>query len=379
MLPFSDIDFFIILASFWLLFIAGKFIFPTLLPYKPLLVFTSLFYLVFFYPSTAQILAFVVFCYLAYFFLEYVFKISNKLVGSIILAAPMILVKANAGVDIISFAGMSYITFRVIQVYIDNTNAIKPVGFADFILFLIFPSTLLIGPIDRFERFTNDINAGYANMTGERMMKGWQMFLFGVMHKFVFAELISRYWLGKLDADNKEIGSMLNNMYSYSIFLYFDFAGYSAMAIGSGMMFGVDVPINFNKPFLAINPQDFWRRWHKSLGDWLKDYIFRPMYKWLNGLQGLKQYPLSKQNIALFTTFLVMGMWNGFKDIYILSGSIFGFYSVLHNSYVYYCRKEQKDIFFGRLPAGTVKWLSIIIMVNAACFAIYIFSGRCPY
>ena len=142
---------------------------------------------------------------------------------------------------------------------------------------------------------------------------------------------------------------------------------------------GIDVPFNFDKPFLSRNPQDFWRRFHKTLGDWLKDYFFTPFYMFFSRKKSLKSYPLLRQNIAMFSTFLLMGCWNGFQKNFIISGILFGIYSVVHNSYLHYCKKKKRDIVFGNLNESVVKWISIFIMINFAAFSIYIFSGRCPF
>ena len=199
------------------------------------------------------------------------------------------------------------------------------------------------------------------------------------MHKYIIAEFINKYWLETIDIHSKSVLTMANCMYAYFAYLYFDFAGYSALAIGTGKMLGIDVPVNFNKPFLAKNPQEFWQRWHKTLGDWLRDYFFKPFYKTLSTYKKMKPFPLLRQNIALFLTFLLMGCWNGFRFHFILSGSIFGFYSVVHNSYIYYSKKNRRDIIFGNLPKSVIKWISIFIMFNLAAFSVYVFSGKLTF
>jgi membrane protein involved in D-alanine export len=299
--------------------------------------------------------------------------------GALLLVLPMVLVKASFQTDLIAFAGLSYITFRTIQVYLDNNASEKPANIIDYILFMLFPFTLLIGPIDRFQRFKNDLNGGYGRLNGKQLSDGWQILLLGIVQKFVLAELVNRYWLSPLHAESKAAADVLNNMYAYAFFLYFDFAGYSSMAAGLGKMFGIDVPENFNNPFFAVNPQDFWRRWHITLGDWLREYIFRPYYKWISGKKRLKNFPLFKQNSGLFIIFVIMGLWNGFRGNFILSGCIFGLYSVVHNSYIYYSRKRGRDIIFGSLSEKSVRWISVLIMFNLTCIALYIFSGRCPF
>jgi membrane protein involved in D-alanine export len=168
----------------------------------------------------------------------------------------------------------------------------------------------------------------------------------------------------------------LNDMYAYMFYLFFDFAGYSALACGFSKMIGVELPFNFNKPFLALNPPDFWQRWHASLTNWLTDYVFKPTYKWLNGFQKLKSYPITKQNMAIFMTLFIMGCWNGFEAQFIYSGLIYAVYSIVYNTYAINCRKQQRDILFGSLSPKMVKFLSMFLLINFTVLALYVFSGR---
>ncbi len=379
MLPFSTIDFFLLLAGFFLLLLAIKKIAPQLISYKSFLSFFVLYYLLFLFPSPIQALAFVTYGYLVYYLFDYVFKINNKLYGVILLLAPMVLLKASVPLDIISFAGLSYVTFRIIQVYLDNTREFKPCNLQSYFLFTLFPQTILIGPIDRSNRFFSDLNNGWAQITAPRIIEGWQTLMLGLLQKFICAELISRYVLSNINAESKHLSEMLMYMYVYAFYLYFDFAGYSNLAIGSGKMFGIDVPFNFNNPFIAVNPQDFWRRWHVSLSEWLRDYFFRPYYKWINGFKKLKNSPLIKQNSGLFLTFIIMGCWNGFTSNFVISGCLFGLYSVVHNSYLVTCRKKGRDVVFGKMKPQYVRVISIFIMFNLVCFALYVFSGKFPF
>ncbi|MFY1004847.1 MBOAT family O-acyltransferase, partial [Escherichia coli] len=84
----------------------------------------------------------------------------------------------------------------------------------------------------------------------------------------------------------------------YSAYLFFDFAGYSTMAIGIGMLFGFTLPINFRNPLATLNPQDFWRRWHISLSEWLRDVVFMPIYKALSKTSFFSRHRLAAQNIG---------------------------------------------------------------------------------
>ncbi len=95
----------------------------------------------------------------------------------------------------------------------------------------------------------------------------------GVGYKFVIAFLINTYWVSRIPKDMSFI-NILSYMYAYSLYLFFDFAGYSLFAIGTGYIFGIQVPINFDKPFISKDMKEFWTRWHISLSRWFGDYIF---------------------------------------------------------------------------------------------------------
>ena len=285
---------------------------------------------------------------------------------------PMLLMKLDLNDKIYQFAGLSYITFRTVQSIVDTNSKEKLMNFMDFSSFVLFTPTLLIGPIDRSDRFQSNLNDS-SSFNTDRFVSGLDFLLKGALYKFIFAAIVDDYWLE--DVDNTHIGGHINYMYAYTVYLFFDFAGYSALAVGFGKCLGIEVPINFDKPFLAQNPGDFWRRWHKSLGDWLRDYFFRPIYKELSSKQLVKSM-LVRQNIALFLTFFLMGCWNGFQLHYIASGALFGLYSVGHNTYVYKCKKNKRDVVFGSMNPKIVKWISIFIMVNLACISVYIFSGK---
>jgi membrane protein involved in D-alanine export len=382
MIPFSDIDFFMLFAVMIGVGLLVKHFLYRYISLRAYLLTVTLFYLLFFFPKPWSAFLFVAYCYLVYYLLNYAFKVSRKIWGCLLLVLPMVLIKLySVNMDFISFAGLSYVTFRAIQIHFDNdaNYSPKPVNILTFLLFMLFPPTILIGPIDKFNRFNGDLSAGFQNINKGMLVNWLDDLILGILQKFILAEFVDRLWLSKINADSKTLGDMVNMMYAYSVYLYFDFAGYSNMAVGVGKLLGINVPFNFNSPYLAVNPQDFWRRWHASLGDWLRDYVFRPYYKWISGLNRFKKQPLFRQNSALFLTFLIMGCWNGFKSYFVISGAMFGLYSVVHNTYLRENQKKGRDIIFGNLNPRMVKMLSIFIMFNFACLALYIFSGKFPY
>ncbi len=386
MLPFSGYEFFVLMAVFigliWLLKLKLKDS-----SYKFVLAAFNLLFLVFFYPEPLHFFALIFYAYGMTWLMSSFFKPSKKIWGILLLLLPMLLVKFNIRVHYypfelnnwISFAGLSYASFRIVGYYMERRPDEKMPAITSYFNFLSFTPTLLIGPIDKFSRFKSSQDNGFSNINGVNSIAAWNYLVKGIAFKFLVAEIIDRYWLNIFASTDTSVLAMANTMYAYYAYLFFDFAGYSFMALGIGKLMGMEVPLNFTNPFLAENPQDFWRRFHISLGDWLKENFFNPLYLFLTRKKSLKQYPMFRQNLALFATFTLMGCWNGFQKQYLISGLFFATYSVVHNTYVVKCKKAGKDVVFGSMNPSAVRWISIFIMINLVAFSLYIFSGRFPF
>lgn len=371
MLPFSDIDFFLF-GAFYVLIIWLFGVISNKKHYSIITFALTLFYILFYYKYATVALLFVSFTYLFLQFLSQ--KINHRLISALIIALPMVFVKVHFEPSFWYFAGLSFVTFRAIQVSIDHTKQ-DQINFIHYFNFLLFIPSIYIGPLDRYKRFTENCEQVYHTVNNQLILKGVQEFIKGILYKFIIAECISRYWLNSTQDELTGL-QYVNDIYAYALYLFFDFAGYSSMAIGMANLVGIDLPFNFNKPFTAINPPDFWQRWHASLTSWLGDYFFKPLYKWLSQQKKLKKYPITKQNIAIFFTLFMMGIWNGFEPNFIWSGIIYGLYSVVHNTYTIECRKKDRDIIFGTLNPTAIKYISIFMMFNLVCLALYVFSGR---
>ena len=373
-LPFSGIHFFIIIFGYIAFLYVFKNILKLLISYKTLLFISIITHILVCMPGFYELFFFLFYVYIVYWlFVEN--RYHETLFPMLIIALPMILVKLDIN-PAFKVIGISYITFRTIQAVLDSYNYGK-LSFIEFTNFLLFPTTLLAGPIDRSYRFQEDLKKGYDNLTLENIGKGWDILIVGILFKFVFAELVNKFWLSGIDEHSTAIFDMINSAYSYTVYLFFDFAGYSAMAVGVSIMMGINVPMNFNHPYLAPNPQDFWRRFHITLGTWLTDYFFKPLYKYLHKFEFLKARRLLIQNLAIISTFLLMGMWNGFTWYFIFSGFLFGIYSAVHNIYVVYVKKGGFD-YFTIFPEIISINLKRFLMINGAVLALYFFSGRIP-
>jgi membrane protein involved in D-alanine export len=386
-LPFSDF-YFLYFALFFIgvVGIVKKF-FSAQISYKYLLALGSLIYIGILYTKPFHLLALVLLLFGLVKLLHKKYNSENLILPMITLALPMILMKIfnvlpiedsheslQSFKGLIQIAGMSYLVFKVMGLYVDTRNKKEPVSFIDFFTFTTFVPSLLIGPIDRFHRFKNDIQNGYSNIHSQNILKAWDELILGLLYKFVISVLIYRVILEQLPAEGGLFYYHLPYMYGYLLFLFFDFAGYSLLALSFARFIGIQLPRNFDKPFLTQNPKEFWKHWHISLGDWLNDYFFKPLFKYFT-TKKLFTGP-QRQGLALFITFLLMGFWNGFEIHFILSGALFGLYSVIHNAYTIRCKKKNKDVIFGNANKQVVRIISIFVLFNLVAFAIYIFSGN---
>ena len=382
-LPFSSYTFYVFAFASILVFWILKGVYASTKIYRLAIFSMSLVYLILLFPKPMQFIGLVVYSYFIHWLFAVRLKYSKLLLPIILLSLPMIFMKlagifpAKTNENFVQFvfqvAGLSYVTFRVIQIYIDERSTAKQPNWVDYFNFTAFTPTLLIGPIDRFQRFTKNVSLGFQQLNTNSFSKAWNYLMLGLLYKFIFAEIIQVFFLSKI-VDDGQFLFHIQYMYVYLLYLFFDFAGYSLLAMSYGYFIGIEVPYNFDKPFLSENPKVFWTRWHKSLGDWLNDFFFKPIFKDLTTRQVFK--PIQRQNVALFLTFTLMGFWNGFELHYIISGMLFGLLSVIHNYYVYLCKKNKKDVFFGNLNPKYVRLISIFMMFNYVAFAIYIFSGK---
>ena len=276
-----------------------------------------------------------------------------------------------AGKGILGFIGISYVTFRSVQMILEIYDGlIKEVKLFDFLYYMIFFPCLLAGPIDRSQRFEKDIYRILPRQEYlEKVGKGIETLLLGVVYKFIFGGLA--FAACNHFRTITGIENQLVYMYTYGIYMFFDFAGYSYMAIGMGSFFGIDVPRNFNAPFIAVDIKDFWDRWHITLSHWFRDYLFSRLMmratkaKWFGS-------KLTRASIIFMINMTVMGVWHGLTLDYIVYGLYHGVLLAITEVYQKkskFHKKHKKDKWY--------KFFSWLITINLVMFGFYIFSGRC--
>lgn len=284
---------------------------------------------------------------------------------------PMILTKFKLDIagNVFGILGLSYLSFRCLQIIIDMYDGlIQKIKIFDFLYFVMFFPTISSGPIDRSRRFCKELETGYSKEEYRELFKKgiWKIFS-GVFYNFVISSAIYSYILTPL---GKSFLDTVLYMFGYTFFLFFNFAGYSNMAIGTGYIMGIKMEENFNMPFAAVDMKDFWSRWHISLSTWLRDYVYsRFVLSALKGKWFKDSYTASY--IGYVITMMTMGIWHGFEWHYIVYGAYHGFLMCLNDVL------DNKVNGFKKLKRNK-KYQPIFCLVTFLLFSfgLLIFSGR---
>ena len=227
--------------------------------------------------------------------------------------------------DIILPIGISFYTFHTISYIVDSyRGVIKPTrNFFEFAAYVSLFSQLVAGPIVRFRQIEQDLeNLGSADRT-RWLMRGISFFVVGLVEKVVVADSLAAFVDPALAhyTSLSTAGAWIA-MLGYTFQLYFDFSGYSTMSVGLGYMFGLRIPQNFNSPYKALDPADFWRRWHISLSTCMRDYLYIPF----GGNRG--STIATYRNLML--TMLIGGLWHGAAWTFVFWGGYHGVLLAVH-------------------------------------------------
>lgn len=212
----------------------------------------------------------------------------------------------------LEWLGFSYVAFRLIHTLRDRQTGLLPaLSLRDYVTYMIFFPAFTAGPIDRAERFLSDMQA-LPTMVGRdatRITQGTMRIAVGIGKKFVIADALAYFSLNATSAEQAtSTGGVWVLLYAYALQIYFDFSGYSDIAIGIGQIFGIKLPENFSLPYLKRNITQFWQSWHITLSQWVRSYVFSPLSRWL---VKRKQSPMRVAFLGQLATMLVIGLWHG--------------------------------------------------------------------
>ncbi|MGL5260010.1 MAG: MBOAT family O-acyltransferase [Lachnospiraceae bacterium] len=238
---------------------------------------------------------------------DFLITIINNSTNSTI---PLLNLALPIGISFYTFQTMSY----TIDVYKKEVKAQNKI--IDFGMFVTMFPQLIAGPIVKYKTIAPQIEERNSNI--DHICDGMKRFLIGLSKKVLLANQIGLLWEEIQVLSNPSVLSSWMGVIAFGLQLYFDFSGYSDMAIGLGHIFGFTIPENFNYPYMAKSVTEFWRKWHISLSSWFKEYLYIP----LGGNKGgaIKQY----RNIVI--VWLITGLWHGASWNFILWGMWFAIF-----------------------------------------------------
>lgn len=224
----------------------------------------------------------------------------------------------------LNWLGFSYLAFRLIHTLRDRQMGILPaLTLREYVTYVVFFPALVAGPIDRAERFIEDVRAlpALRRWDADRLGRGLGRIAVGVFKKFVIADLLA-FGLALTPTLVEQAVSTPHLwllLYGYGLRLFFDFSGYSDIAIGLGILFGVALPENFNRPYTRTSITTFWQSWHMTLSAWARTYVFSPLFRALSK-RDPKPSPLLIAFSAQIATMLVIGLWHGVTVNFVIWG-----------------------------------------------------------
>jgi alginate O-acetyltransferase complex protein AlgI len=232
--------------------------------------------------------------------------------------------------------GISFFTFHKISYLLDSYKNPENVAksFPNYLLYITFFVQLIAGPIIKYHDISKQILE--RDHTYEKMYAGIIRFSFGLFKKVVIADglaPVADFAFGQ-NAQTLDLTVAWVGVVAYSMQLYFDFSGYSDMAVGLSLFFGFRIPENFNKPYISKSISEFWTRWHISLGCWMREYLYIP----LGGNRGSK----FRNYLNLWIVFLFSGIWHGDNLTFVCWGLLHGFFITLDKLFYLDLIKKSK-------------------------------------
>ena len=226
--------------------------------------------------------------------------------------------------------GISFFTFQSItytlDVYWKRHEPLEKV--TDYLLYILLFPQLIAGPIIRFNTIAGELKDRQANYTRDYKLSGLYLFIIGLAKKVLIANQIGEQ-VDQIFAMEGELSAYLSwtGIVAYSMQIYFDFAGYSDMAIGLGKMLGFNFPENFKSPYTSKSITEFWRRWHITLGAFMRDYLYIP-------LGGSRASKVQRVYFNLIIVFLLSGLWHGASWNFVIWGGWHGLFLIIERAFL---------------------------------------------
>ena len=237
-------------------------------------------------------------------------------------AIPLLKLTLPLGISFYTFQTMSY----TIDVYRGDTKAENSIiNFSAYVT--MFPQ-LIAGPIVKYTDIREKLNTYEGRITLDEINEGIKIFIFGLGKKVLIANNVGALWtdIEALGFANVSTPLAWLGIVAYALQIYFDFSGYSLMAIGLGKMMGFDFPQNFNLPYISKSITEFWRRWHMTLGSWFREYVYIPL--------GGNRKGLKRQIFNMFVVWFLTGFWHGADWNFMLWGLYYFVFLVIEKAFL---------------------------------------------
>ena len=264
--------------------------------------------------------------------------------------------------------GISFFTFTQIAFLVDTYQGkVKEYNFIHYTLFVTYFPHLIAGPVlHHKEMMPQFAMPSTYRFNYENLLVGLTIFFIGLFKKVIAADGIAKYVGPVFAAHNTGIELTFLDAWGgalcYTLQLYFDFSGYSDMAIGLSRLFGVTLPLNFHSPYKSVNIIEFWRRWHMTLSHFLRDYLYIPL--------GGNRKGIVRRHLNLLITMLLGGLWHGAGWTYVLWGGLHGCYLVINHGWQGLHRR-----FWHKPPSKPMHALSVLITFLAVVVAWVVFRA----
>lgn len=244
---------------------------------------------------------------------------------------------------------ISFFTFQQIAYLVDRYKGLaRQQDFLNYCLFVTFFPQLIAGPIVHHrEMMPQFASLKHKILNHKNIAEGISLFTVGLFKKIVIADTLAVWAAAGYDsAETLNFLEAWTTSLSFTLQIYYDFCGYTDMALGAALLFNIRLPLNFNTPYRSLSVREFWRRWHMTLSRWLRDYVYIPL--------GGNRLGNGRTYVNLFTTFLLGGLWHGAGWTFVIWGAMHGAASCLQKAW------EGSGL---RLP-GPLAWISTLFFLN---------------
>ncbi len=280
------------------------------------------------------------------------FKYTNFLIENVNVLLGWLGVEPASWTKIVLPIGISFFTFQKLTYSVDVYRKVHaPLKkMWDYAMYILMFPQLIAGPIVRFHEIADQIESRRAFETVDARLLGFFRFAIGLSKKVLIANVLGEQVDQIFALPTGEISTSLAwiGIVAYSFQIYYDFSGYSDMAIGIGRMIGFRFPENFNNPYISQNITEFWRRWHITLGRWMRDYLYIPL--------GGNRVSLPRMYFNLWMVFLISGLWHGAAWNFVVWGGFHGFFLIADR--MFFIRFTK---FIGKYPSILLTYLITLI------------------